>query len=30
MVSRIRLWRALTDDPRFDFDFWLSRIENQV
>jgi len=29
MANRIRLWRALTDDPRFDFDYWLTRIENQ-
>jgi hypothetical protein len=28
-VNRIRLWRFLTDDPRFDFDYWLTRIENQ-
>ena len=28
IANRIRLWRALTGDPRFDVDFWLGRIEN--
>lgn len=30
IVNRIRLWRVLADDPRFDFDSWLTRIENQA
>jgi len=30
IANRIRLWRALTDDPGFDFDSWLSRLENQA
>jgi hypothetical protein len=29
IVNRIRLWRALTGDPRFDIDFWLTRLENE-
>jgi hypothetical protein len=29
IVNRIRLWRTLTGDPRFDIDYWLTRIENQ-
>jgi hypothetical protein len=28
-VNRIRLWRYLLDDPAFDADYWLSRIENE-
>jgi len=28
IVNRIRLWRELTGDPRYDVDFWLTRIEN--
>jgi len=28
IANRIRLWRVLTGDPRFDIDFWLTRIEN--
>ena len=28
IANRIRLWRALTGDARFDVDFWLGRIEN--
>ena len=28
-VNRIRLWRALIDDPEFDSHYWLSRLENQ-
>ena len=28
IANRIRVWRALTGDPRFDVDFWLTRIEN--
>jgi hypothetical protein len=30
IVNRIRLWRDLTDDPLFDVDRWLTRIENQA
>jgi hypothetical protein len=30
IVNRIRLWRALTGDPTFDVDYWLTRIENQA
>jgi ectoine hydroxylase-related dioxygenase (phytanoyl-CoA dioxygenase family) len=29
IANRIRLWRDLTGDPRFDVDLWLTRIENQ-
>ncbi|MAE60173.1 MAG: phytanoyl-CoA dioxygenase [Planctomycetaceae bacterium] len=29
MVNRVRFWRYLTDDARFDSDFWLTRIENE-
>jgi hypothetical protein len=29
IANRIRLWRVLTDDPRFDVDLWLTRIENE-
>jgi Phytanoyl-CoA dioxygenase (PhyH) len=28
VVHRIKLWRALTGDDRFDIDHWLTRIEN--
>jgi hypothetical protein len=28
IVSRIRLWRHLTGDARFDLDYWLTRLEN--
>ena len=28
IANRIRVWRVLTGDPRFDIDFWLTRIEN--
>ena len=28
IANRIRLWRALTGDARYDVDFWLTRIEN--
>ena len=28
IANRIRLWRALTGNARFDVDFWLGRIEN--
>jgi ectoine hydroxylase-related dioxygenase (phytanoyl-CoA dioxygenase family) len=27
IANRIRLWRALTGDERFDVDYWLTRIE---
>ena len=27
-VNRIKLWRRLTGDPRFDTDHWLTRLEN--
>lgn len=27
LLNRIRLWRYLTDDPGFDADYWLTRIE---
>ena len=27
IVGRIKLWRTLTADPRFDVDYWLTRIE---
>jgi ectoine hydroxylase-related dioxygenase (phytanoyl-CoA dioxygenase family) len=30
IANRARLWRYLTDDPRFDVDYWLTRIENQA
>jgi hypothetical protein len=26
-VARIRLWRYLTEDPTFDADYWLTRLE---
>jgi len=29
IANRIRLWRALTGDPSFDVDRWLTRIENE-
>jgi len=29
IVNRIRLWRALTGDPTFDVDYWLTRLENE-
>ena len=28
IANRLRLWRALTGDPHYDVDFWLTRIEN--
>jgi hypothetical protein len=28
-INRIRLWRYLTGDCRFDADYWLSRVENE-
>ena len=28
IVNRIRLWRSLTGDETFDFDGWLTRLEN--
>ncbi len=27
-VNRIRLWRYLTDDPTYDADYWLTRLEH--
>lgn len=27
IINRIKLWRRLTDDPAFDIDFWLSRMD---
>ncbi len=27
-VNRIKLWRYLTDDPGFDADYWLTRLEH--
>jgi hypothetical protein len=27
-VNRIKLWRYLTDDPAYDADFWLTRLES--
>ena len=29
IVNRIKLWRALTGQPHFDVDHWLTRIENE-
>ena len=29
IVNRIRFWRFLTGDERFDVSYWLSRLENQ-
>jgi ectoine hydroxylase-related dioxygenase (phytanoyl-CoA dioxygenase family) len=28
VCNRIKLWRYLTDNPTFDVDYWLTRIEN--
>jgi hypothetical protein len=28
VVHRIKLWRVLTGNDRFDVDYWLTRIEN--
>ena len=30
VVGRIKLWRHLTGDARFDVDYWLTRLENQA
>jgi hypothetical protein len=30
VVNRIKLWRHLTGDTRFDVDYWLTRLENQA
>ena len=27
-VNRIQLWRYLTDDPTYDADYWMTRLEN--
>jgi len=29
-LNRIKLWRYLTDDPTFDADYWMTRVENGV
>ncbi|HXQ17705.1 MAG TPA: phytanoyl-CoA dioxygenase family protein [Caulobacteraceae bacterium] len=29
-VNRIKLWRYLTDDPTYDADYWLTRLETAV
>jgi Phytanoyl-CoA dioxygenase (PhyH) len=29
LINRIRLWRYLSGDARFDADYWLGRLENQ-
>jgi hypothetical protein len=29
IANRIRLWRVLTGNPRFDVDYWLTRLENE-
>ena len=29
VVNRIKLWRFLTGDDRFDLQYWLGRLENQ-
>lgn len=29
IANRIRLWRALTGNPTFDVDYWLTRLENE-
>ena len=26
-VNRIKLWRYLTDDPTYDADYWLTRLD---
>ena len=26
-VNRIRLWRYLAEDPTFDVDYWMTRLE---
>lgn len=28
IVNRIKLWRFITGDPRYDLHFWMSRLEN--
>ena len=28
-VNRIKLWRYLTDDPHYDADYWLTRLEHE-
>jgi hypothetical protein len=30
IANRIRLWRVLTGNPRFDVDYWLTRLENEA
>jgi len=29
-VNRIKLWRYLADDPAFDADYWMTRLENET
>jgi hypothetical protein len=29
-VNRIKLWRYLTDDPTYDADYWLTRLEHEA
>ena len=29
IANRVRLWRALTGDARYDVERWLTRIENE-
>ena len=29
IVQRVRLWRAMTNQPAYDVDQWLTRIENE-
>ena len=29
-INRIKLWRYLTDDPSYDADYWLTRLEHQA
>jgi hypothetical protein len=29
-VNRIKLWRYLTDDPTYDADYWLTRLEVEL
>lgn len=28
LINRVHFWRYLTDDPDFDADYWVTRIEN--
>jgi hypothetical protein len=29
-VNRIKLWRHMTGDARFDVGYWMTRLENQA